>query len=79
MEDLKDLIYLGFVHEFNYRHDSFLPKRYFRLTPLGSSRGKKLIQELSPDQRRELSDAAATAISDHEQRWRLWTRYEHED
>lgn len=76
MTDLKDLVHSGFVHEYNYRHDAFLPKRYFALTPLGIGRGKKMVSMIPPDELEDLETAVTTAIKNHKQRWHLWSRYE---
>ena len=56
MTDLKDLTYTGSLHEYNYRHDSFLPEKYFKLTPLGIGQGKKIVSQLSKDLLEYLED-----------------------
>jgi len=74
LTDLKDLHYGGYIRQYNYRHDSFLPKKFLNLTPLGKGRGWKILGMLSDDEIRSLQNAAKTAIKNHESRWRLWSR-----
>lgn len=74
LTDLKDLHYGGYIRQYNYRHDSFLPKKFLSLTPLGKGRGWKILEMLSDDERQSLHSVAKTAIKNHESRWRLWSR-----
>jgi len=54
--DLRDLVYAGSLHEYNYGNDSFLPKRCFSLTPLGDDQGRRIASQLSEDLLRHLED-----------------------
>ena len=74
LSDLEDLSYRGYVRHYNYRHDSFLPKRFLTLTPLGKGRGWKILEMLSDDETQSLQNAVMTAIKNYEGRWRLWSR-----
>lgn len=74
LSDLDDLSYGGYVHHYNYRHDSFLPKRFLTLTSLGKGRGCKILGMLSGDEIQSLQKAVVTAIKNYESRWRLWSR-----
>lgn len=74
LTDLKDLHYGGYIRQYNYRHDSFLPKKFLSLTPLGKGRGWKILKMLSDDEIQSLQNAAKTAVKNHENRWRLWSR-----
>lgn len=74
LSDLKDLYHGGFVHQYNYRHDAFLPKRFLALTALGKGRGWKILEMLSDDEIQSLQNSVITAIRNHENRWRLWAR-----
>jgi len=74
LTDLKDLYYRGYIRQYNYRHDAFLPKRFLTLTPLGKGRGWKILDMLSEDKIQGLKNAVTTAIRNHKLRWRLWSR-----
>lgn len=72
--DLEDLTSHGYIRQYNYRHDAFLPKRFLALTPLGKGRGWKILEMISDDEIQSLQDAVVTAVKNYEARWRLWTR-----
>ena len=74
LEDLKELNYSGYIRQYKYRHDSFLPKRFLALTPLGKGRGHKILDILPEDEIQGLKRAVAKAIENHKLRWRLWSR-----
>lgn len=74
--DIKDLVFDGYVHEYNYRHDSFLPKRYLKLTSFGTGHSKKLISQFNRDILEHLESTSNKAIEDHSRRWHLWARRE---
>lgn len=74
LTDLKELYYNGYIRQYNYRHDAFLPKKFLTLTPLGKGRGRKILNMLSVDQVQGLNNAVTTAIANHKLRWRLWSR-----
>lgn len=74
LSDLKNLIYNGYIHQYNYRHDGFLPKRFLALTPLGKGRGWKILEMLSEDAVQSLQSAVMIAVKNYESRWRLWSR-----
>lgn len=74
LTDLKELYYSGYIRQYNYRHDAFLPKKFLSLTSLGKGRGWKMLEMLSDDEIQSLQSAAKTAIKNHESRWRLWSR-----
>lgn len=74
LADLKDLHYGGYIRQYNYRHDAFLPKKFLSLTHLGKGRGWKILGMLSDDEMQSLQNAAMTAIKNYEGRWRLWSR-----
>jgi len=74
LDDLKELYFNSSIRQYNYRHDSFLPKRFLALTRLGKGRGTKILDRLSEDEMENLTSAVAKAIENHELRWRLWAR-----
>ena len=74
LRDLKDLYHNGYIHQYNYRHDSFLPKRFLKLTSLGKGRGSKILDMLSSEEIQSLESAVIRAIENHKRRWRLWSR-----
>lgn len=74
LADLKDLFHRGYIRQYNYRHDSFLPKKFLTLNPLGRGRGCKILDMLSEDERQGLKNAVMMAIGNHNLRWRLWSR-----
>lgn len=74
LTDLKELYYSGYIRQYNYRHDAFLPKKFLTLTPLGKGRGRKILDMLSVDQVQGLNNAVTTATANHKLRWRLWSR-----
>jgi len=74
LSDLKDLHHRGYIHQYNYRHDAFLPKRFLALTALGKGRGWKILEMLSDEEMHSLQSAIMVAIRNHEDRWRLWAR-----
>ncbi len=72
--DLKDLHYRGYIHQYNYKHDAFLPKRFLALTALGKGRGSKILNTLADEEAQALENAVVRAMENHEERWRLWSR-----
>lgn len=74
LTDLKELYHDGYIRQYNYRHDSFLPKRFIALAPLGKGRGCKILDLLSADEIQSLENAVTKAIENHKLRWRLWSR-----
>lgn len=74
LADLKDLWHDGYIRQYNYRHDAFLPKRFLALAPRGKGRGCKILDMLSSDQIQSLQSVVAKAIENHKLRWRLWSR-----
>lgn len=72
--DLRTLQCEGYVHRYEYTHDAFLPKTYYKLTMLGQGKGGRLFEALSEDQSNSLESAVETSISNNEKRWRLVAR-----
>jgi len=74
LTDLKELYHNGYIRQYNYRHDSFLPKRFLALTPLGKGHSRKILDMLSEDEMQNLKSTVTKAIENHRLRWRLWSR-----
>ena len=74
LTDLKELSHNGYIRQYVYRHDAFLPKRFITLAPLGKSRGVKILDTLSRDESQGLKRAVEKAIKNYNNRWRLWSR-----
>ena len=74
LADLKELYHDGYIRQYKYRHDSFLPKRFIALAPLGKGRGRKILDMLSADEIQSLENAVTKAVESHKLRWRLWSR-----
>lgn len=73
-DDLKILEYKGCIQRYEYTHDSFLPKTYYKLTMLGQGVGKRLLDILSEEMKRTVEDAVALSITNNNRRWRLVSR-----
>lgn len=74
MSDLKDLEYRGYIHDYHYKLDGLLPKRFMTLTALGRGKGSKILQTLTDDIVNSLTRAVEVAITNYNKRWRLWTK-----
>lgn len=74
LTDIKDLYYQRYIRQYIYRHDAFLPKRFVSLLPLGRGRGKKIVEQLSPEMLGALKSAVAGAIRNYQETWRSWAR-----
>ena len=74
LSDLKDLDYRGYIRDYHYRLDALLPKRFLALTALGRGLGKQALQVLTDDVIEELTNAVKFAMTNYQERWRLWVR-----
>ena len=74
LSDLEDLVYHGYVHQYQYKYDGFLPNRYLALTTLGKGRGNKIVKLISEDTLEKLKRSVNKAEQDYKSKWRLWAR-----
>jgi len=74
LSDVKDLDYRGYIRDYHYRLDAFLPKRFLTLTALGRGQGNKVLGMLKDDVVKSLTNAVELAIRNYKERWRLWAR-----
>ena len=74
LDDLRDLNYYGYVRQFTYRHDAFLPKTYYTLTELGRGSSKRVSNRIPQDYVRVINDSVKSAIKNQHKRWRFWAR-----
>lgn len=74
LSDLKHLEYRGYIHDYHYRLDALLPKRFLTLTALGRGQGNKVLQMLIDDTLETLTNAVKLAMRNYKERWRLWAR-----
>lgn len=75
-QDLAELEFRGYLDEYRYIHDSYLPKTYYRLTWLGKGRGTEAASRLAEagDDLEKLRRAVVVSLQNEANRWRLWRR-----
>ncbi len=74
VHQLDDLHRGGYIRQYKYRYDAFIPKHYLNLTPLGRHAADEVIAPA--ELRTRLESATLEAISNHERRWRLLGRHQ---
>lgn len=67
----------GYLEEYRYIHDSFLPKSFIRLTQLGKAEGRSAAVTLASEFRERINRSVALAKEQANQRWRLFSRAAH--
>lgn len=77
MEELQSLQYTGTLRHYEYRHDGFLPKSYFRLTLLGKEKGQQISKAIPPPLLQEINAAVTIALDREINRWGLFARSRH--
>ena len=74
LSDLDNLVFNGYIHQYEYKYNGFLPNRYLKLTSIGKGRGKILINLLPVDALNNLESSVTKSKQNYENRWRLWAR-----
>ena len=74
LSDLDNLIFNGYIHQYEYKYDGFLPNRYLALTSIGKGRGKVIANLLPADVLSILESSAKKSKQNYENRWQLWAR-----
>ena len=74
LSDLEDLVFHGYVHDYQYKYNGFLPNRYLALTSIGKGRGRVIVNLLPTDVSEQLSQSVYRAEQNYKTRWRLWAR-----
>lgn len=74
LRDMDELQQSAYLRRITYRYDSFLPKRYVMLSPLGRGRAKKIIECLPPEMKIVISDCVEYAMKEQDERWKVWAR-----
>lgn len=74
VDDLRNLNYYGYIRQFTYRHDAFLPKTYYLLTELGRGHSKRVLDRIPDNYLHVLNKSVKSAMEKHHKRWRFWAR-----
>jgi hypothetical protein len=74
LSDLDDLVFNGYIHQFEYKYDGFLPNRYLTLTSIGKGRGKIIVGLLPEDTLKKLESSVTKSEHNYKKRWQLWAR-----
>lgn len=74
LRDITQLRRRGYLDEYRYMHDSFLPKSFIRLKGLGKAEGRNVLATLAADLREHLNRGITVARDQASQRWRIFSR-----
>lgn len=74
LQDIAWLSRRGYLDEYRYIHDSFLPKGFVRLTRVGQGEGRAKIATLPGNLREDFYRAIGIAKDRFSQRWKLFGR-----
>lgn len=74
LQDIARLSRRGYLDEYRYVHDSFLPKDFVRLTWFGQAEGRDAVATLKADLGEQLNRGIKIARDQFNHRWRLFSR-----
>jgi hypothetical protein len=72
--DIAELEENGYIRQYVYAHDSFLPKGYVTLTMLGRGHAEKTARGLPQSVLEIIANAVDTSLTQHKSYWRLYSR-----
>jgi DNA-binding PadR family transcriptional regulator len=64
----------GYIRQYEYAHDGFLPKSYVSLTMLGRGTAEREAKRLSQPVVTMIDEGVERAIAQHKEYWRLYAR-----